>query len=276
ACLNFFTQEVKWEIAIFHMIFNVVTTLLLLPFVKPLAKLATLLVPESKKAQKKKAATLLDERLIKSPPIAVAQIRSEIDNMGSLAFANYVSAVEMLLTGNFEGKATFVANEKTINDLNREIAAFCVKLTTQELTNRDEKKLSSFYRVISDLERIGDYAENIVEYAEKMAAEQVVFSEQAREEIRAVDDLIKQLYFKIEYAFRERDLSASAEIDAIEDQIDTLTNLMGDKHIVRMTNGECTPEAGAIYLQLSGNLERIADHMVNVSNSVKTYTVVEE
>lgn len=263
---------VKWQIAIFHLFFNVVTTVLLLPFIRQLATLATLIVREEKRAPKKTTvAEFLDDRLLGTPPIAVAQTRQEIDSMGKMAFENYRRSIHMLLTGDMEEVELFAKTEQTINALNTEIAAYCVKLTTQDLSDRDEKKISSFYRVISDIERIGDYAENIVEYAQKMLADGVSFSDAAKAEILDVDKRINALFGKIDLAFVNRSLSDYAAISEIEDSIDKATNAMADAHIERMTNGKCSPESGAIYLQLSGNLERIADHMMNIANSVKNY-----
>lgn len=264
--------SVKWQIAIFHLFFNVVTTAILLGFIKQLGQLATILVRDGKQKKKKNTvAEFLDDRLLGTPPIAVAQTRQEIDSMGKMAFDNYKRSIRMLLTGNTEEAEVFAETEKTINALNTEIAAYCVKLTTQELSDRDEKKISSFYRVISDIERIGDYAENIVEYAQKMIADGVTFSDAAKAEIRDVDEKITRLFGKIDFAFVNRSLSDYAAIDEIEESIDNATNAMADAHLERMTSGACTPESGAIYLQLSGNLERIADHMVNIANSVKNY-----
>lgn len=272
ALLNGITDVVKWEIAIFHMLFNVSTTLILLPFVKPLTKLATLLVPESGKKQRPlPASEYLDERLLKTPPIAVAQIRKEIESMSKLAIDNYSRSIDMLLTLDLSQSELFAETEKTINRLNTEIAAFCVKLSQRDITDNDEKKIGSFYRVISDIERIGDYAENIVEYAQRMSEDQATFSDMAKAEIKAVDERIRALYQKIDFAFVKRDLSQYREIDEIEESVDMLTNQMSEAHLERMTKGECTPKSGAIYLQLSGNLERIADHLVNIANSVKTY-----
>lgn len=264
---------VKWQIAIFHLFFNMVTTILLLPFIRQLATLATLIVREEKRMPKKTTvAEFLDDRLLGTPPIAVAQTRQEIDSMGKMAFDNYRRSIHMLLTGDMEEVELFAKTEQTINALNTEIAAYCVKLTTQDLSDRDEKKISSFYRVISDIERIGDYAENIVEYAQKMLADGVSFSDAAKAEIVDVDKKINALFGKIDFAFVNRSLSDYAAISEIEDSIDKATNSMADAHIERMTNGKCSPESGAIYLQLSGNLERIADHMMNIANSVKNYT----
>ena len=132
-------------------------------------------------------------------------------------------------------------------------------------------ELTALLENISDIERIGDYAENIVEYAQRMSEDQATFSDMAKAEIKAVDERIRALYQKIDFAFVKRDLSQYREIDEIEESIDKLTNDMSEAHLERMTKGECTPKSGAIYLQLSGNLERIADHLVNIANSVKTY-----
>lgn len=265
--------ETQWQIAIFHMVFNLLTTALLLPFVKYLVKLACIIVPEKKGAPHENAEEeeTLDSRLLKTPPIAVGQVRKQLVKMGNEAFANYKLSLDMLLSGDLSHKEQFAATEKIINENNRYITSFLVKLSLEDLAEADEKKLSSFYHVASDIERIGDYAENIVEYAEKMAAANAEFSEHAKAEIREMDLHITELYKWVEKTFSEINLKYIPDVDNEEQATDDICQKMQDAHVRRMTEGSCTAAAGAIYLQLAINLERIGDHMHNIANSVKGY-----
>lgn len=146
-----------------------------------------------------------------------------------------------------------------------------VKLSLQDLAEADENKVSSFYHVTSDIERIGDYAENIVEYAEKMVADKAQFSEHAKAEILEMDGHLTELYKQVESTFSEIDLHYLEAVEREEQATDDVCQKMQDAHLRRMTEGRCTPEAGAIYLQLAINMERIGDHMHNIANSVKSY-----
>lgn len=267
-----FIPGVQWQIAIFHMFFNVVTTCILMWFIKYLVKLACIIIPDKKTDKAEDSAEILDIRLLKTPAIAVGQARKELVKMGQLAFMNYKRSLDMLLSYDASDKDEFENTEKQINELNKYVNRFLVKLSFQEISETDEKKVSSFYRVASDIERIGDYAENIVEYAQVMQNAKAKFSDHAVAEIREMDLHLTELYKNVEAAFANHSRSYDDVIEAEERATDDLCNTMKESHIRRTNEGRCTPEAGAVYLQLAVNMERIGDHMHNISNSVKTYT----
>ncbi len=268
--LSSFIPNTEWQIAIFHMFFNLITTLVMLPFLKYLVKLACILVPDKKNAAEDNM-DILDERLLKTPAIAVGQARREILRMGNLAFANYKRSLDMLLSYSLDGKDEFAETENQINSLNKYITQFLIKLSSQEISEIDEKKVSSFYHVTSDIERIGDYAENITEYAEQMVQANVKFSDHAVEEIREMDLHLTELYKNVEFTFENHNLEHIAEVVKEESATDEMLKKMQQSHIRRTNAGRCTPEAGSVYLQLAVNMERIGDHMNNVANSVKSY-----
>ncbi|MBD5632335.1 MAG: Na/Pi cotransporter family protein [Clostridia bacterium] len=270
--LGSFIADTEWQIALFHMVFNLLTTAVLLPFINYLVKLACLFVPDKKgDTESAEEYDLLDKRLLKTPAIAVGQARKEILHMGKEAYDNYKRALNMLLTGDLSEKEKFAETEKHINDYNSYISSFLVKLSLEDLAETDEKKVSSFYHVTSDIERIGDYAENIVEYAEKMSETNAKFSEHAAAEIQEMDSHLSELYKLVAATFSEIDLKYMTDVEREEQATDDMCGKMQDAHLRRMTEGACTAEAGAIYLQLAINMERIGDHMHNIANSVKSY-----
>lgn len=269
--INSLIPKTQWQIAAFHMIFNLITTLLLLPFIKILVKIACVIVPEKVGEALAEDGETLDKRLLKTPAIAVGQVRKEILKMGEEAYANYKRSVNMLIKGDLSQKEEFDATEKSINENNRYINSFLVKLSLEDLAEADEKKISSFYHVTSDIERIGDYAENIVEYAERMILEKSEFSEHAKAEILEMDGHITELYKLVGAAFSEIDLKYIPDIEREEQATDDVCTKMQEAHLRRMTQNSCTPAAGAVYLQLALILERIGDHMHNIANSIKAY-----
>lgn len=269
--LNSGIASVSWQIAIFHMVFNLLTTAILLPFIKYLVKLACFLVPEKKSKEATEEHGVLDKRLLKTPAIAVGQVRKELTHMGKLAFDNYKRALDMLLSGDLSSAEDFAATEKNINDYNSFISSFLVKLSLQDLAENDEKKVSSFYHVASDTERIGDYAENIVEYATKMVEDNSHFSEAAKAEILEMDAHITELYKSVEKVFSELDATYFPAVEREEAATDVCCKQMQEAHLKRATESSCDPEAAAVYLQLAINMERIADHMHNIANSTKPY-----
>ncbi len=270
--LTSFIPNIAIQIAVFHMFFNLVTTAILLPFQNLLVRLAELVVRDKKGSEAGgEEDETLDMRLLKTPAIAIGQARKQIVKMGKLAFQNYKLSLEMLLSGDLSQTDAFSEREKHINEYNHYINSYLVKLSLEPLSQTDEKKLSSFYHVTSDLERIGDYAENIVEYAQLKVKDKLAFSEHAVDEIREMDLHLTELYKNVETAFEKINLSYMPKIEEEEQATDDMCAKMQQSHLRRLTENRCTAEAGAVFLQLAINMERIGDHMTNIANSVKDY-----
>ncbi|MGN0824188.1 MAG: Na/Pi cotransporter family protein [Candidatus Coproplasma sp.] len=266
-----FIPSVQWQVAIFHMLFNVLTTFVLVWFIKYIVKLACIIVPESKQPVVEELHETLDVRLLKTPAIAVGQARKEIVRMADMAFANYKRSMDMLLSYNVDSIEEFNETEREINALNKNITQFLIKLSSEQISEIDEKKVSSFYHVTSDIERIGDYAENITEFASQMVEANAKFSEHAVQEITEMDTHLSELYKNVKEAFSSRRLDYMYVIEKEEGETDRVCRVMHQSHLRRTNEGSCSPEAGSVYLQLAVNMERIGDHMFNVANSVKAY-----
>ena len=269
--LNGIIPQTQWQIAIFHMVFNLLTTALLLPFLKYLVKLACLIVPEKNGGEEQEDSDTLDLRILKTPAIAVGQVRKQLLKMGEDAFTNYKLSLDMLLSGDLSRKDEFAERENNINAANKYIVSFLIRLSLTEISELDEKKVSSFFRVVSDIERVGDYAENIVEYAQKLIEDKVEFTDSAKDEIREMDSHISNLYKYVCSVFADSDLKYTVDVEREEQETDRMNEVMQQAHIQRMADGKCSAEAGALFLQLAVNMERIGDHMHNIANSVKHY-----
>ena len=269
--LNGIIPQTQWQIAIFHMVFNLLTTALLLPFLKYLVKLACLIVPEKNGGEEQEDSDTLDLRILKTPAIAVGQVRKQLLKMGEDAFTNYKLSLDMLLSGDLSRKDEFAERENNINAANKYIVSFLIRLSLTEISELDEKKVSSFFRVVSDIERVGDYAENIVEYAQKLIEDKVEFTDSAKDEIREMDSHISNLYKYVCSVFADSDLKYTVDVEREEQETDRMNEVMQQTHIQRMADGKCSAEAGALFLQLAVNMERIGDHMHNIANSVKDY-----
>ena len=269
--LNGIIPQTQWQIAIFHMVFNLLTTALLLPFLKYLVKLACLIVPEKNGGEEQEDSDTLDLRILKTPAIAVGQVRKQLLKMGEDAFTNYKLSLDMLMSGDLSRKDEFAERENNINAANKYIVSFLIRLSLTEISELDEKKVSSFFRVVSDIERVGDYAENIVEYAQKLIEDKVEFTDSAKDEIREMDSHISNLYKYVCSVFADSDLKYTVDVEREEQETDRMNEVMQQSHIQRMADGKCSAEAGALFLQLAVNMERIGDHMHNIANSVKDY-----
>lgn len=262
------------QVAMFHLFFNVVATVIFFPFTNLMVKASEKIMPEKKKTVDENEPHLyfLEERLLRTPPVAVAQLKNEIENMAEIAKTNFDKCMDAVMVGKVSDVIDEIAkNEKCLNFLNREITKYLVKLSQVDLSEDDKLLISTSYHTVSDIERIGDYAENISEYAEKMEADKLTFSPKAISEIQTLKATITNLYDEVMKTYKEDTLDYIDKVNEYEESVDRQKEEMGEHHIERMNKGECTPEVGAIYLSLSSNAERVADHMTNVAYAVKSY-----
>lgn len=262
------------RLSMFHTLFNAVTVVALTPLIGPFVKLTEKIVPERKSRaseQSPEHLNYIDDHFLKTPPIAVAQIKNEIVGMAEVAMENFNLALDTVCTLDFAKADNFRKNEEHLNYLNREITRFVVKLSKTDLSETDNVYVSTVFHSISDLERIGDYAENIMEYAEKLESVNKGFSDDAVGEIRELQILIGQLYERVMKVYVTQDVESFKDAYQIEDKVDLLTEEMSNRHIARLDKGICSPDIGAPYLSLASNAERVADHFLNVANSVLSY-----
>ena len=256
------------QLAMFHTIFNVVSVIIVLPLSDSLVKLTQKLIPDGEDELKTERFYYVDENMLATPVIAVQQIKKEIINMAKIAIGNFNRAIDMIRNMDFTLKDEFKANEDELNYLNRHLVEIIVKLSSKDnISKKDYLYLTSTYKTISDLERIGDYSENIVEYAEKLKDTDERFSKEALQEIDEMTALINRLY---ECSMLVYDTGKSKKMkDAykIEDQIDALSKRMSEQHIRRLNEGSCSANVGAQYLKLSSDSERIGDHLININDT---------
>lgn len=276
-----FPSAPQTQLAMFHTVFNVLTVLMIMPLTGLLIKIVTAIVPdieekteEEEKTEKKEVKERLyyvDANMLRTPFIAVQQTKYEIVNMAGLAIRNFDIALDIICNLDFSKEEEFAANEKELNFVNRELVNFIIKLSKLPLSEKDHDYISTAIRSISDLERVGDYAENIVGYAKSLAEEGQGFSVSAVAEIRYMQERVNSLFENVMKAYIKHDFEALDETNRIEEEIDKITARMETNHITRLEEEICTPLVGAHYLSLSSNAERVADHLVNVAKTIEEY-----
>ena len=261
------------QLAMFHTIFNVITVIIMLPLTERLIRIVTRIIPDKEMPPEKAEAPRMfyvDDHMLTTPAIAVGEVKNEIMNMGRIAMGNFNRACDMVLKEDLSDKEDFERVEKQINFTNKQLTRFLSKLTKCELGPQDIAYVTSAFRTVNDIERIGDYAENIVGYAEKIATSGGSFSHDAHVDIEDTRARINSLFEKSMEAYEACDREIARAAHDIEQDIDVATSLMAEKHIERLNQGICTAEVGAEYLALASDMERIADHIYNVAKSVKT------
>lgn len=268
-----FPAAPQLQLAMFHTVFNICTMLVAMPLTNALVNLACRIVSEPPVINDRVPhLRFLNEQMLRTPVIAIRQMKAEIENMAEQAILNFRRSIHIVTTMDFSMVEEFRKTEIQLNYLNKELVDYSVKLSGMRLNNFDQRYLSSTIRSVSDLERIGDYAENIVEYAEALKEQNATFSEEAVSEILKMEQLILALYKETMQAYHKLDLQALERANQIEEEIDDYTEQMERNHIDRLVKGVCTPSVGAEYLSLAQNSERIGDHLTNVGKTIRDLT----
>lgn len=258
------------QLAMFHTVFNVLTVCIMLPLSNALVALVCKIIPDrNEETAEGPHFFFVDNNMLKTPPIAVSQTKKEIENMAQIALGNFDRAMDIISTLDFSSKDEFAKEEKQLNYTNKELVNYVVILSEKRgLNEHDHKYLATTFRTIRDLERIGDYAENITEYATNLKNSDMQFSDNALYEISQLRILVHNLFDEAMVAYRDESIEALVRANKIEDLIDDFTKEMEDNHIKRLSKGICTPTTGAQYLELSSDVERIADHIINFAKSI--------
>ncbi len=258
----------RGDIANFHTLFNVVTTLIFLPFTKVLAKLATLTIPDRGDEEQDNEMPVLDERLFGSPAVAIQQAHSAVEQMARNARHNYEVAIPLLYDHNLEIITQVNAREDIVDKLEYYIGNYLVKISDRELSETESHKVSDLLAYITEFERIGDYAINVVERSGEMFDKELSFSESARYELNVLDGAIKEIIELAEKSFRHNDAQLASSVEPLEETIDNICELLHNRHINRLQNGQCAIQSGVVFLEVLTNLERIADHCSNIAARV--------
>ena len=262
------------QISIFHTIFNLTNTALLFPFANQLVKLSGVFVPEDKKepvATDEESETMkhLDERIFESPAFALETAAMEVVHMGQITMENVRRAMDAVLTKNADEVEDVYKTEQTINNMEKMLTEYLVKVNNLSLTERQKLIVNDLFYSINDIERVGDHAENLAEQAEYMVQHNISFSETGESDLHIIcETAFKSFQHSIE-ARRKGDMDDVRKVSQYEDEVDTLEEELREKHIERLSAGKCDPSAGVVFLDLISNLERISDHAYNLAGYVK-------
>ena len=262
------------QISIFHTIFNLTNTALLFPFANQLVKLSGIFVPEDKKepvATDEESETMkhLDERIFESPAFALETAAMEVVHMGQITMENVRRAMDAVLTKNADEVEDVYKTEQTINNMEKMLTEYLVKVNNLSLTERQKLIVNDLFYSINDIERVGDHAENLAEQAEYMVQHNISFSETGESDLHIIcETAFKSFQHSIE-ARRKGDMDDVSKVSQYEDEVDTLEEELREKHIERLSAGKCDPSAGVVFLDLISNLERISDHAYNLAGYVK-------
>ena len=252
-----------------HTIFKVFQVIILMPFMSWIVKLTYLIVPgEDNDVEDEYEMKYIGDGDRLSSATAIPQVCSEISHMGEIAIGNLEKALDALLTKDDKAAKEVFEVEKRIDYMNKEITDYLVKANQISLPVGDRKKLGALFHVVSDIERVGDHAENIAEDVEKLIDMKEDINGMAGDEIRRMQEMtVKILHLSMDM-FNLEDDSHLQEILDLENAIDANERELQDLHVKCLTKGECSAQVGMMFSDLASNLERVADHATNIAFSI--------
>lgn len=261
------------EISIFHTAFNVSSAILLFPFTGLLVKASGVFIREDKKEMPTDSVAEmkrhLDDRMLESPSFAIESVTQEVMNMGYAAMKNLDLAGDALLD-NHRAEANLVEKlEQKIDHYEEILTNYLIKINNRSLNEQQHLLIKDLFYTVGDLERVSDHCENLSELAVKKASRNIIFSKEAEHELM---EMLKEVRFSLEHAINARKTADLSEVRAViqsEDRVDSLEEELRERHIKRLSDQECKPEYGVIFLEALSNLERISDHAHNIAGYVR-------
>lgn len=252
------------QIAMFHTFFNVISSIIFLPFTKQLVKISQFIIKDKKDS---KTSTILDKRLVVTPSIAIDAAIKETMNMLDMAVDSLNTSLEGFINADGGCINKVIQNNKEVNSVGKDLTNYLILISSKNLSMSSEKTISSLHDIISDIDRISELADNILKYTDREIKEDLIFSDKVKLELKEMYSLISQMHTNTKAYILDRKYDLLNEIDSIEDRIDDYRRLLVREHIERLNKGECRPESSSVFINLANNLERVGDHISYIAHS---------
>lgn len=264
------------QISVFHTFFNITCTLVISQFVNLLVKLSAVIVPGEDEVTEETGAdsddelpkTHIDDRILESPSFAVETGLKEVLQMGRLAYRNICNAIDAVINDDMELAQKVFRTEKNVDYLEKTLTGYLAKVNNLALNESQHLLVNDLFHTIIDVERVSDHAENLAEIAIFKKEHQIEFSEEGMEELEQICQMVKEAFGTALEARMSGKAEYVRKVSQIEDDVDNFEEELRDKHIQRLSSGQCIPENGVVYLDILSNLERVSDHASNIVTCV--------
>ena len=266
------TRITLFEISLFHTGFNIGNTLILLPLSNFMVNITKKIIPDSGEEEEdfnlsEKTEAILDERILNQPAVAISTVRREIEFYANYVLKNLRRATDLILKDrNEELIRDVVTHEEQIDKTTNILVSYLAKINNLSLNEREHMEVEHLMSICSDIERIGDHAENISENADQMLKDEVVFSKAGTEEMTNIINITLESVESAIRCINNKDQEALNNVRRCEEEVDRLEDVYRDNHIKRMSLGDCNTIAGIVFLDIIGNLERVTDHANNLAD----------
>lgn len=254
------------QIAMFHTIFNVTCTLAFIPFIKVFVKLSEIIIPDRKGSEI--AKTFMDERILKTPSIAISQVMKETVRLGEMSYNALAISIDGFVNKSLKDEKKIYDLIEELDILNKEIIGYLVKLSSLVETQEEEKIISNLHHSLGDFLRQAEIADNIVKYTKVEIRDSLEFSQKVYDAINLMKEKLGELFNKTKHMFLSLDYSEIDNIDILEDEIDNMRTYLINDHIKRLEEGSCKPQNSNIYINLISNLERAGDHLTYIAHAL--------
>ena len=260
-----FAGAPQTQLAMFHTFFNVSMTLLFIPFIKYFVMIATFLIKEKKTILYE---SMIDDRFLTTPSVAVMQVSKEVVRMGALSMETLNISIDGFIKHDMSVKEEVFDKIKIINAMNTDILAYLVKVSAQDITPSESKYVSVLHHSLNDFYRAIEIADNMTKYTRHLVEDPLKFSDKVFEEINLFRNKLNEQFEYIQKILLDKEYDLLSQVDSLEDEIDKLRSKMIQDHIGRLERGECSPISSGVYINLVSNLERAGDHLHLIAHNV--------
>lgn len=261
------SNSIGRQIANVHTLFNVLGTIVILPFLAILIGVAKKLLP-GEEITVERGTKFIDKRTLGTPSVALDQAAREVVRMAEIAEAMVKDGARVFLEKQIKLIPSIRKQEEAIDELNMLLREYLTTLSGKPLSKEENQKLSGLLHAITDIERIGDHVNNITEMAARMNQEKLSFSPEARQDLKEMFEKVIDTYTATVEVLRTWDKALTKTVIQKEAAVDRMEEKCEDNHLKRLEKGMCSPRAGIIYTDLLRNLERIGDHSDNIAHMV--------
>ncbi len=260
-------MALQMRVSFFHVVFNVTTTLFLLPFVKHLVKFSHIVIPDKATEEKTSLLKYVDDRLLTMPTVAIGQLKKEVFHMADMAMESLRTAFDGFIRRDMGAVEKVNEANEAVMRLGGEISDYLVKISVETTSLTDERLVNALHSNVGDVARVAEIADNLTKYTKREIRENLIFSDGINEKVSVMHGLLHTQYGLVKKVGLENDYDALAESDATEDRIDEMRRELVAEHISRLSQGKCRPENNTVFINLVSNLERIGDHLNFIAHS---------
>ncbi len=256
-----------FNIAVIHTLFNIISTIILMPFCTFIEKLTVLSVKEKSKNKKSNKTTFrtLDERFLASPSFAVETCRKVVSEMAVISKKSMLDSMSLIDMYDEKISGDIITNESEVDEYEDATSSYLLQISEQDLSQKDSREVSQLLHVVGDVERIADHAVNIMGAAKEIHNKNISFSQEAQRELSVMANAVREILSLAIEALVNEDLNVAKKVEPLEQIIDKLKHKIKNNHVQRLRNGECTIELGFVLSDILNNFERVADHCSNIA-----------